>query len=49
VSIKTLTEEELNLVKNGNNGKSSDGVNPMMKLHTGSLKTLGVIPGEKKE
>jgi hypothetical protein len=45
-----LTEEELNLVKNGNNGKSSDGVKMMsLKLLTGSLKTLGVIPGEKKE
>ena len=45
-----LTEEELNLVKNGNNGKSSDGVKMMsLKLLTGSLKILGVIPGEKKE
>jgi len=45
-----LTEEEPNLVKNGNNGKSSDGVKMMsLKLLTGLLKTLGEIPGVKKE
>jgi len=44
-----LTEEELNSVKNGNNGKSSDGVKMMsLKLLTGLLKTLGEIPGVKK-
>jgi len=49
VSTKTLTEEELNSVKNGNNGKSSDGVKMMsLKLLTGLLKTLGEIPGVKK-
>ena len=50
MSTKTLTEEELNLVIDGNNGKSSDGVKMMsLKLLTGSVKTLGVIPGENKD
>jgi hypothetical protein len=42
-------EEELNLVIDGNNGKLLDGVKMMsLKLLTGLLKTLGVIPGVKK-
>jgi len=49
VSTKTLTEEELNLVIDGNNGKSLDGVKMMSpKLLTGFAKTLGVIPGVNK-
>ena len=49
MSTKTLMEEELNLVIDGNNGKSLDGVKMMsLKLLTGLLKTLGVIPGVKK-
>lgn len=49
MSTKTLTEEELNLVIDGNNGKSLDGEKTMsLKLLTGSLKTLGEIPGVKK-
>jgi len=49
VSTKTLMEEELNLVIDGNNGKSLDGVKMMSpKLLTGFVKTLGVIPGVNK-